>query len=65
MNIFFASAGRALANVVDGTMDLSRKAVTETGGAGKAFAAGWKSQRSMNAVKRRYGDILQFKPVRA
>ena len=65
MNIFFASAGRALANVVDGTIDLSRKTVTETSGAGKSFAAGWKFQRSMNAVKRRYGDILEFKPVRA
>ena len=65
MNIFFASAGRALANVVDGTYDVTRQAFTETSDAGKAFAAGWKSQRSMNAVKRRYGDILEFKPVRA
>ena len=62
-NTFFVTAGRALANV--GTMDFSRKAVTETGGAGKSFAAGRKSQRSMNAIKRRYGDILEFKPSRA
>jgi len=65
MNTFFASAGRTLANVVDGTIDLSRKAVTETSGAGKSFAAGWASQRSMNAVKRRYSALLEFKPVRA
>ena len=65
MNTFFASAGRTLANVVDGTIDLSRSVVTETSGAGKSFTAGWKSQRSMNAVKRRYGAILEFKPVRA
>jgi len=65
MNTFFASAGRTLANVVDGSYDITRKALTETSGAGKAFAAGWTSQRSMNAVKRRYGDILEFKPIRA
>ena len=65
MNTFFASAGRTLANVVDSTIDLSRKAVTETSSAGKSFAAGWQSQRSMNAVKRRYGALLEFKPVRA
>ena len=65
MNTFFVSAGRRLANVVDGTIDLSRKAVVETSVAGKSFAAGWQSQRSMNAVKRRYGGILEFKPVRA
>ncbi len=65
MNAFFASAGRTLANVVDATIDCSHKAVTETSGAGKSFAAGWKSQRSMNAVKRRYGAILEFKPIRA
>jgi hypothetical protein len=65
MNTFFVTAGRTLANVVDGTIDLSRKAVTDTSSAGQAFAAGWKSQRSMNAVKRRYGDIAEFKPVRA
>jgi hypothetical protein len=56
MNTFFVTTGRALANVLDGTIDASRKAITETGGAGKSFAAGWKSQRSMNAMKRRYGD---------
>lgn len=65
MNTFFVTVGRTLANVVDGTIDLSCKALTETSGAGKGFAAGWKSQRSMNAVKRRYGDIVEFKPIRA
>ena len=40
MNTFFASAGRTLANIVDGTIDLSHKAITETSGAGKSFAAG-------------------------
>ena len=65
MNTFFASAGRTLANIVDGTIDLSHKAITETSGAGKSFAAGWKTQRSMNAVKRRHGEILEFKPIRA
>ena len=64
MNTFFVSAGRALANVLDGTIDAAHTAVTGTGDAGKAFAAGWKSQRSMNAVKRRYGEILEFKPAR-
>jgi hypothetical protein len=64
MNTFFASAGRTLANVVDGTIEITRKTAGETGGAVKAFAAGWKSQRSMNAVKRRYGDILEFKAIR-
>jgi hypothetical protein len=65
MNTFFASAGRAAANLIDGSIDVARKAVLETGDAGKAYAAGWKSQRSMNADKRRYGEILEFKPVRA
>jgi hypothetical protein len=53
MNTFFASAGRAAANLIDGTIDIARTTVTETSGADKAFAAGWKSQRLMNAVKRR------------
>jgi len=53
MNTFFASAGRTIANVVDGTVDLSPKTAAETGNAGKSFAAGWKSQRSMNRIKRR------------
>jgi len=65
MNTFFASAGRAIANVVDGTMDLSCNAVTGTSSAGKSFVAGWKSQRRMNAVKRRYGAIVKFKAIRA
>jgi hypothetical protein len=65
MNTFFVTTGRALANVVDGTIGASRKAISETGSAGKSFAAGWKSQRSMNRVKRRYGEILEFKTVRA
>jgi hypothetical protein len=65
MNTFFVSAGRAAANLIDGSIDAARQALLETGDAGKAFAAGWKSQRSMNAMKRRYGDILEFKPVRA
>jgi hypothetical protein len=65
MNTFFASAGRTFANVVDGTIDLSRNALTGTSNAGKSFVAGWQSQRSMNAVKRRYGEILEFKPFQA
>ena len=65
MNTFFITTGRALANVVDGTIDISRKAVTESSTAGKSFAAGWKSQRSMNAMRRRYGALLEFKPIRA
>jgi hypothetical protein len=65
MNTFFASAGRTAANIVDGTIDVSRKTITGTSDVGKSFAAGWTSQRSMNAVKRRYGDILEFKPLRA
>ena len=65
MNTFFVNTSRALANVVDGTINFSRKAATETGGAGKSFAAGWKSQRSMNAIKRRCGELLEFRPVHA
>jgi hypothetical protein len=65
MNTFFASAGRAAANVLDGTIDITRKTVTETGDAGKAFAGGWKSQRAMNAVKRHHAKVVKFKPVRA
>ena len=65
MNTFFVSAGRTLANAVDGMIDLSRMAVTEARGAGRSFAAGWQPRRSMNAVERRYGAILEFKPVRA
>jgi hypothetical protein len=65
MKTFFVSAGRAAANLIDGSIDITRKAVLETGDAGKAFAAGWKSQRLMNVVKRRYGDTLEFKPSRA
>ena len=37
--------------------DATRNAVTSTSNAGNAFAAGWKTQRSMNALKRRYGDV--------
>ena len=65
MNTFFASTGSAIANVVGGTIDLSRNAFIGTSGAGKAFATGWKSQRRMNAMKRRYGAILEFNPFRA
>jgi hypothetical protein len=65
MNTFFVITGRTLANVVDGTIDVSRKTLTGTSTAGKSFAAGWKSQRSMNAVKRRYGELLEFTPIRA
>ena len=65
MNLFFVSAGRALANVVDGTINATRKSVTGTGDAGKAFAAGWKSQRSMNELKRQYGEVIEIRPLRA
>ena len=36
MNTFVVSAGRAAANIVDGTIDLSRKTVTETSSAGSS-----------------------------
>jgi hypothetical protein len=65
MNTFFVTTGRALANVVDGTIDVSRKTLTGTSTAGKSFVAGWISQRSMNRLQRRYGEILEFKPIRA
>ena len=64
MNTLFVSAGRTVANVVDSTINASRKTAAETGNAGRSFAAGWKSQRSMNAMKRRYGKLLEFEPIR-
>ena len=65
MNSFFVSAGRTLANVLDGTINATRKTVSGTGDAGKAFAAGWKSQRSMNALTRQYGEVIEIRPIRA
>ena len=65
MNTFFATAGRTTANVIDGAIDLTKGAYTSTGRAGTSFAAGWNSQRRHNAMKRRYGAILEVKPARA
>ena len=65
MNTLFASAGRATANVIDGAIDRTKNAYVGTGRAGVSFAAGWKSQRRLNAMKRRGIEIMQFKPVRA
>ena len=46
MNTFFVATGRAAANGVDGTYDITRKACTETSGASKAFVpAGNRSAR--------------------
>lgn len=65
MNTFFASTGRTLANVVDGTVDVTRSAYSSTTHASASFAAGWRSQRRLNAMKRRGFEIVQFKPARA
>ncbi len=65
MNTFFASVGRATANVLDGAFDLTKSAYVSTGNAGVSFTAGWKSQRRLNAMKRRGIEIIQFKPARA
>ena len=59
------SAGRAAANLIDGSIDFTRKAMLETGDTAKAFATGEKSQQSMNGVKHHYGDILEFNFSRA
>ncbi len=65
MNTFFASVGRATANVLDGAFDVSKTAYVSTGNARVSFAAGWQSRRRLNAMKRRGIEIIQFKPVRA
>ena len=65
MNTFFASAGRAAANVVDGSFDITRKIMTGTGYAGTSFVAGWKSQRSMNARERHRLHGRALKSVQA
>lgn len=36
-----------------------------TGHAGGSFAAGWKAQRKLNAMKRRGIEVIQLKPLRA
>jgi hypothetical protein len=63
MNTFFASAGRAAANVVDSTIDLTKRAYVETGSAGTSFAAGWKAQHQLNAMHRRQIEIVRVEPV--
>ena len=65
MNTFFATAGRSMANVVDGTIDATKTAYASTHHAGVSFAAGWTSQRRLNAMARRGIEIVRFKPVRA
>jgi hypothetical protein len=65
MNTFFATAGRATANVVDGAIDVTKTAYVATGHAGVSFAAGWKSQRRLNAMARRGVEVIQLTPVRA
>ena len=65
MNTIFASAGRATANVIDGTIDLTTNACVGTGRAGVSFVAGWKTQRKLNAMKRRGIEVIQLKPLRA
>ena len=65
MNSFFAAAGRTVANVVDGAVDITRTACKETGDAGSSFATGWKRQRALNSIKQRHGKVIKLKPIRA
>ena len=65
MNTLFATAGRTTANLIDGTINVSKAAYVGTGHAGVSFAAGWKAQRRLNAMKRRGIEIIQLKPLRA
>ncbi|MEP7216429.1 MAG: hypothetical protein ABI782_09255 [Anaerolineaceae bacterium] len=65
MNTFFASAGRTTANVLDGAIDGTTNACIATGHAGVSFAAGWKAQRRLNAMKRGGARVLRIKQVRA
>ncbi len=64
MNTFFVAAGRAAANVVDNTIDITKRAYVETGRAGSSFAAGWSAQRRLNAMHRRQIDAIRL-PVSA
>ena len=64
MNTFFASAGRATANVLDGALDATKTAYTSTGHAGLSFAAGWKAQRRLNALSRRGIVVVRYTSVR-
>ena len=65
MNTFFASAGRSLANVVDGVISASKTAIDETGDAGSSFVNGFTKQRKMNGIKQVRGKIVPIKPIRA
>ena len=65
MNTFFATAGRAIANIVDGTIDVTKSACVATGHAGVSFAAGWTSQRRLNAMARRGIEVIRLTPISA
>ena len=65
MNTFFATAGRTTANVIDGAIDVTKTACVATGHAGVSFAAGWSSQRRLNAMARRGVEIIRLTPIRA
>jgi hypothetical protein len=63
MNTLFATAGRATANVVDGAIDVTKSACIATGHAGVSFAAGWSSQRRLNAMARRGIEVIRLTPI--
>ncbi len=65
MNTFFATAGRTTANVVDGAIGVTKSACAATGHAGVSFAAGWSSQRRLNAMTRRGIEVIRLTPSRA
>ena len=65
MNTFFATAGRTTANVLDGAIDVTKSACAATSHAGVSFAAGWSSQRRLNAMARRGIEVIRLTPIRA
>ena len=65
MNTFFATAGRTTANVLDGAIGLTKSACAATGHAGVSFAAGWSSQRRLNAMARRRIEVIRLTPIHA
>lgn len=62
MNRFFVTLGRAAANVVDGTLALSKKAYVESGRAGTSVVAGWRSQRALNRMARQGIEVIELRP---
>ena len=64
MNTFFASAGRASANVLDAAIDVPAAVYVATHRATVSFAAGWKAQRRLNKLGRHGIAVVRFRAVR-